>query len=125
MDSAGLTQEPVRIEAGRALAASGQRDGGVRGASARHLYLCSTGGRVWALRSKTKSDMADADARLFHVVGAFQGVEGVGSGDGADGAWSRNEQVARVVNKIEDRVLGRICEAWLDDAVAALGVELD
>jgi hypothetical protein len=125
VDNAGLTQESVRIEAGRALAANGQRDVGVKGASARHLYLCSTGGRVWALTSKTKSDMADADARLFHVVGAFQGVEGVGSGEAADGAWSRNEQVARVVNKIEDRVLGRICEAWLDDAVAALGVELD
>lgn len=70
-------------------------------------------------------DEADPDASLFHVVGAFQGVEGVGSGDGAESAWIRNEQVARVVNKIEDRVLGRICEAWLDDAVAAVGVELD
>ena len=123
MDNAGLSKEPVRIEAGRAVAAHGQRDAGHRGASARHLYLCSTGGRVWALKRKTLSDMAHPDASLFHIVGAFQGVEGVGSGDGGEGAWSRNEQVARVVNKIEDCVLGR-CEAWLDEAVA-VGVELD
>ena len=95
----------------------GGADNGV-GVAMRQLYLCSTGARVWALRRRKMDDMAAHDASLLEAVGVSQGLEG---------RWRRGELVARVVTKVEERVIAGVCETenWLEDAVAAVGLELD
>ena len=115
----------------------GGADNGV-GVAMRQLYLCSTGARVWALRRRKMDDMAAHDASLLEAVGVSQGLEGASDAghavtgiaralEPADGRWRRGELVARVLNKVEERVIAGVCETenWLEDAVAAVGLELD
>lgn len=115
----------------------GGADNGV-GVAMRQLYLCSTGARVWALRRRKMDDMAAHDASLLEAVGVSQGLEGASDAghavtgiaralEPADGRWRRGELVARVVTKVEERVIAGVCETenWLEDAVAAVGLELD
>ena len=95
----------------------------------RQLYVCSTGARVWALRRRGMEHEAH-DADLLQAAGVLQGLGSASlsaSSCSTDAGWRRSELVARVVNKVEERVKAGVCETenWLADAVAAVGLELD
>ena len=121
--------------------------GGVRPPSP-HICLCSTGFRVFAalrgaapeagalreLEEVECAGMLDAVGMHLHgastsrAVGRAGGVQGESAARGHGGGgvdWERGERVARLVKRVDERVVGRVCEDAVSDAVRGIGLELD
>jgi hypothetical protein len=96
--------------------------GGEEREAGRHIYLCSTGSRIWALkRSDFPTRMAGVDRAFYEAVGASdEGIAGNGYGKS-----KRAEKVSKLVNKVQERVVRRVCNASVELGVRLIGLQLD
>lgn len=101
----------------------------------RHVLLGSNGARVFAVLRQNQPEMVEAVSDdLLSAIGLVGGVRGrggvvreggEGEGDRKEVAWERGELVARLVRRADERVVGRVCEIAVSDAVRGIGLELD